>query len=382
MRKNKGKTGFRPIGDSAYKRVGVHTLDYRVIYRRDGIYLNEKLTSVKDDEDARTKANARVTEVRNAKTEEKHVLEKSPLVTFESIMDQVIASKAWPPTRKTVEYYLKRVVLPILEKHCPYVSEFGPTGPEDFVTWFQCERPGEKFFNPRKYFLQVLKRAKKLGLLNPKVELEIANPDPERRAGKVYSESEMKALLTHAGSELQLQILMAYSTGMRKSEILKLKWDRFNLLRQTIALLPEDTKIRRGREFKVNDTVWALLMVRRSLSKSAYVFPSSTSEIVPVIDNKTAWTRCKKQAGVKGRFHDLRHTFLTEEVARKKHQAMDVCEYAGLSLDELRETYLHSTYVDTAYIADSQDEKLESIIPIKKVCNTFCNNSTGGIQYV
>lgn len=373
-------------GQYAYKRTGKYATDYRVIFRQHGIHLNEKLLNVLDDRDALRKARDRITQVEQDQARkqlsEDQIIDKSPMVRFESIMDQVIASKAWGPTRSDAEYWLKRVVLPILDKYCPYISEFGPTSGEDFVTWFQNERPGQKVFNARKYFLQVLKRAKKLGLLSSRVDIEIKNPDPKRKKGKVYSDSEIKALFSHASGDLELQMLMAYSMGMRKSEVLKLRWDRLNLERRTIALQTEDTKIRQGREFKVNNTVWERLMDRMRDQTSDYIFPSQKSILAPVTDNKSAWQSCKRKAKVKGRFHDLRHTFLTIEVARKKHQALDVCIYAGLSLEELRQTYLHPTYQDTAYIAESQNEKLDSIISIKKNCNNFCNNTTRGIEYV
>lgn len=362
---------FKPIkkGQHAYKRTGKFKTAYKVLFRQNGIRLNERLY-VSDDKSALESARIRIGEAFEEKTRkdlsEKEIDEKSSMVRFETIMDQVIASKPHLPTRKTVEYFLKKTVLPILDKNCPFVQDFGPTGPEDFVTWFQNERPGERLFNPRKYFIQVLKRAKKLGLLNHQVVIEIKNPDSERDAGKVYSDDEIAALFQNAQGDLELQILMAYSMGMRRGEILKLRWDRLNQFRQTIALRPEDTKIRRGREFKVNATIWTLLEARRQTITSDYVFPSPKDNSKPIIDNKSAWQRCKRHSKVKGRFHDLRHTFLTNEVARKKHQAIDVCIYAGLSLDELRETYLHPTYQDTAYIAADQDEKLRSIISTKK----------------
>jgi integrase len=357
-------------GQYAYKRVGKFKTAYLVKYRQDGIYLEEPLRNIIDDKDAINQARKRISEMREKRelelTIQQEIKEKSPMVRFETIMDQVIASKQHIPTRKTVEFYLKRVVLPILDKYCPFIQDFGPTGPEDFITWFQTERPGEKLFNPRKYFLQVLRRAKKLDLLNPKVEIKMDNPDPKRTAGKVYSEDEIARLFKHAHGDLELQLLMAYCMGMRRSEILKLKWDRLNPFRKTIALRVEDTKIRKAREFKVTDAIWALLEARRGESEGLCVFPSPRDPNAPVIDNKSAWQRCKKAANVTGRFHDLRHTFLTNEVARKKHQAIDVCIYAGLSLEELQNTYLHPTYQDTAYIAENQDQKVLSIISAKQ----------------
>jgi integrase len=371
---------FKPIkkGQYAYKRIGKRTTDYRVIFRQGGLYLNEKLIDVTDDKDALIKARKRISEAERDHREkdrvEQEIKENSPLVRFETIIDQVIESKQTASTRRQVRHFLKSVVLPILEKHCPFVQEFGPTGPEDFITWFQTERPGQKAFNPRKYFFQVLRRAKKLGLLRPDVIIEAKNPDPKRAKGKVYHDDELRSLLEHAEGDLELQLLMAISMGMRKSEILKLRWDRLNPFFQTIALRAEDTKIREGREFKVPSLIWDALMARKEASTSEWVFPSRSNPNAPIIDNKTAWAACKERARVRGRFHDLRHTFLTNEIMVKKKNPNDVCAYAGLSLEELK-TYLHPTHQQTAYIAQEQNQKLLSIVSVKKNCNNFCNNS-------
>jgi hypothetical protein len=354
-----------------YKRVGPFKTSYRVKFRQNGIYLNAPLIGAKNDLDAISKARIQITDAEDLAARKQFKDKPSPdklaLVRFDALIDEVIDSKPNPRTRKQVEYFLKRVVLPILNKYCPFVQSFGPTGPEDFVTWFQKERPGQRLFNPRKYFLQVLKRAKKKGILESHFEISIPNPDSKRDAGKVYSDHEIARLLENAKGDIVLQILMAYTMGMRRSEILKLRWDRINWTRQTIALKAEDTKIKRGREFKVNQLVWDLLLERRRAIKEEFVFPSPKCPERPISDNKSAWQALKLKVKVKGRFHDLRHTFLTNEISRKKHQAMDVCTYAGLSIEELKETYLHPDYVDTAYIADNQNDKIISTISTDKI---------------
>lgn len=371
-------------GHSVYKRVGKFKSDYRVIFNQDGIRLNEKLSNVTDDKDALIKARKRIAEVETEhKLKQQNQVEiatKSPMVRFETIMEQVIESKRTDSTRKQVRHYLISVVLPILNEKCPFVQDFGPTGPEDFITWFQLARPGQKLFNPRKYFFQVLRRAKKLGLLDPSLEIEAKNPDPKRKKGKVYNETEITGLFQYATGDLELQLLMAISMGMRKSEILRLRWDRLNPFFQNIALRAEDTKIREGREFRVPSPIWALLEARRATTQSDYIFPSPKGLDAPVIDNKTAWQRCKREAKVKGRFHDLRHTYLTNEIIVKKKHPTDVCAYAGLSLEELK-TYLHPTHMDTAYLAEGQNEIIRSIISAKKNFNTFFNNNERDARY-
>lgn len=222
---------------------------------------------------------------------------------------------------------------------------------EKYLTHSKELNPRRKFFNDWKYFIMFfwfLQRQGKVARV-PKFR----NPDPETKKGKVYSDTELKALRAHAGPELDLQILMGLTQGMRNGEILSLEWWQVNFETNEIHLPDYKTKIRKERTFKMSDEVASRLRDRAAESKGGAVFPSPKDPDVPVgrCGNKSAWTTCRKKSKVRGRFHDLRHTFLTRAFGVPGSNPAHICHYAGLSLEEAQRTYLHFTADDSKAVA-------------------------------
>lgn len=215
-----------------------------------------------------------------------------------------------------------------------------------------------KFFNDRKWLSMFLLSLKRVGILQ-RTPLLI-NPDPEIQAGKVYSDDEIARLLAHAGEDLRLQILMAFTMGMRKGEILGLSWDRIDLDRKIISLRAQDTKIRKARKFGISQPVFEIL---RSRSRGAWLFPSplDPSKCQRSDGNNSSWTTCREQSGVSGRFHDLRHSFLTRAFKTSANPAL-ICHFAGLSLEEAQRTYIHLNEEDTRVVADVVILKADSTV--------------------
>lgn len=343
-------------GSYTYRYDGKRKTTYRVIFRQGDVHLDEKLDEKKatSDRAAVQLAQRRIGEaLKNPKA-------KAPsMVKIEDLGREVVEGKLSPGTRKDAQYWVFTRLIPYMRLHCPFVVDFNEAVWEDYIVWEQRNRPGTKLFNCRKYMSQIVHRAAKKGVVARPIRLR--NPDPKRDAGKVYSEDEIKSLLKRADDELRLQILMAYSMGMRRSEILHLQWDRLDLRAGVVHLRREDTKIRQARSFKINAFVLEQLRHRKLTTRGRWVFPSPKKADAPILDNKTAWQACKRKTKVRGRFHDLRHTFLTNEIHAKKTPAMDVCAYAGLSIEELKRTYLHPTVESTAHIAQSFDDKLAAL---------------------
>lgn len=207
-----------------------------------------------------------------------------------------------------------------------------------------------KFFNDRKWLAMFLLSLKRLGVI--KKTPELINPDPERAAGKVFTDEEVAALLANADADLSLQILMAVTMGMRKGEIMGLSWDRIDMRKRTITLRAEDTKIRKARKFGISDVVYERLKERAGKGQ-VWLFPSPVdpTQRQRSDGNKSAWETCRDRSGVTGRFHDLRHTFLTVAFKTSTNPAL-ICHYAGLSLEEAQRTYLHLTEEDTRQVAN------------------------------
>lgn len=219
-------------------------------------------------------------------------------------------------------------------------------------------QPRRKFFNDRKYLSMFLNWMHREGSLRQLPKLH--DVDPEIEVGKVFSDVEIEKLMANAKGNLKLQILMALTMGMRKSEILTLEWVQISFKNKTIYLPPEKTKIRKARKFGISDVCFEILQGRADLKfkqsstkeLAGWVFPAKRGRQGsqrPVGDMK-AWIACKERAGVVGRFHDLRHTFLTRAFKANVNPAL-ICHYAGLSLEEASKTYLHFDTEDTRVVS-------------------------------
>lgn len=225
-----------------------------------------------------------------------------------------------------------------------------------FVATYQRENPKKKLYNHWKHLSMVMNYVHEIGLL--KRPWKVKNPDPKTKAGVVLTEDQKTALLENATPALRDQLLMAMTMGMRLREHLKLSWERVDLKNQTVTLRPEDTKTKKGRVVRMSPQV--LDMLKRRYEKrpegALYVFPSRGDGLTPVHSNKKSWATAKLDSGIKGRvrYHDLRHTFLTEcakLVRQGEVSVVLVCAYAGLSIQVFERVYLHLNQEDTAAVS-------------------------------
>lgn len=218
------------------------------------------------------------------------------------------------------------------------------------------DSPNRKFFNDRKYLSMFLNWLHREGFIKRIPKLE--DVDPERNAGKVFSDEEIGRLLANARGDLRLQILMSLTMGMRKGEILSLEWSQVDFEKRSIFLPAEKTKIRKARTFALSAICLDLLrqrirVVTTDSADRAWVFPGRLdgSKSVRSNGNQKSWEACKRAARVEGRYHDLRHSFLTKAFKQNVNPAL-ICAAAGLSLQEAQTTYLHFSLEDLRVVSD------------------------------
>jgi integrase len=280
-------------------------------------------------------------------------------VTFKSVGEEVILLKARRShaTQVSARLHLRKHLYPFFGamliadgKKNPLVNE---ATWERYETEERLKNPTRRLFNDWKHFRMVTNLAWKKGLIARKVVVQ--NPDPEIQAGKVYSDREVRRLLRAANPQLRTQIIGAVTMGLRRKENLCQTWDRHIDLRRRIVHLPaKDTKIRRSRSCGMSRTFYeAIVELWRAAGrpKAGPVYPSRHDKSAPTRSHKTAWRSCKRRAGVTGRFHDLRHTFLTNALIRDRKNPLHVSVYAGVSLTEIQRTYLHPSVDDTRGVA-------------------------------
>lgn len=145
---------------------------------------------------------------------------------------------------------------------------------------------------------------------------------PEKARDRVLSTEEFERLLAELIPRAKPIVMMAYHTGMRRGEILNLTWDRVNLAEGYIDLKAEDTKTSEPRRIYMNQVVREIIREAgrvRSLAHD-FVFTDRGKRIKTISDG---FKSAVKRAGLGDfKFHDLRHTFVTN--ARKAGIAQSV----------------------------------------------------------
>ena len=197
-----------------------------------------------------------------------------------------------------------------------------------------------------KRVLETAKRRWGVGIpYNPILEIEF--PRGSNLRNRRLRRGELERLLTAASSQRNIYIApiieFAIETGMRRSEILNLRWVDIDLDNGFAFLF--DTKNGEDRRVPLNKTARDVLL--RLPKQDERVFTISANCV------RLAWERCRNKAGISDlRFHDLRH----EAVSRFFEMGMSVPEVALISGHKdvrqlFRYTHLNPTNVFKKYKA-------------------------------
>jgi len=138
---------------------------------------------------------------------------------------------------------------------------------------------------------------------------------------------------------------MAIFSGMRKSEILNLKWKDVDFQNNLIVL--SDTKSGKTREIPLNNTMREVLLSVPRYLKSDYVFCNRDGK--PYRQLRVSFRNGLRRAGISDcTFHDLRHTFASYMVMN------------GVDISTLQEILGHSSITITqryAHLSPSHKKK-------------------------
>lgn len=146
--------------------------------------------------------------------------------------------------------------------------------------------------------------------------------------GKAFGVEQKDAMLTAAEQSRSPLILpaltLALNAGMRDGEIKSTQWSQIDFVKAILTVGKSKTAAGEGRTIPLNSEVReALLKHAKWYAKKFgevrpewYVFPFGRRGRMdpsrPVTTLKTAWTTVRKNAKVQGRWHDNRHTLITE----------------------------------------------------------------------
>jgi integrase len=181
---------------------------------------------------------------------------------------------------------------------------------------------------------------------------------------RFLNEDEIPKLLDACPGYLRNIVECALNTGMRRGEILSLKWDQ---IRNGFIYLKE-TKTNEPRQISINDSLEILFkrMRKENGFKSKYVFlydgqiiETKTGKVIgpkepkvrPVKEIKSSFTAAVNRAGIVNfRFHDLRHTFASQLLMK------------GGTLKDVQELLGHKTMTMTLrYARLTQEHKKKAV---------------------
>lgn len=145
---------------------------------------------------------------------------------------------------------------------------------------------------------------------------------PQERNKRVrwLEPAEAKRLIDECPEPLKSTVEFALATGLRRSNIVDLKWQQIDLQRKVAWIYPEESKSGRAIGVALNEMAEAVL--RRQIGRHHnWVFVhtesvkrndgTTTASVRKMrVDSNTAWRAALKRAGIEDfRFHDLRHTW-------------------------------------------------------------------------
>lgn len=161
-------------------------------------------------------------------------------------------------------------------------------------------------------------------MLNKAVEWGMLEISPFKRGKRLMfkennhilrflSEAEIEALLPVCPAHLRPIVETALLTGMRKEELLSLKWEQIN--HGLIHL--SKTKSGNPRHLPISGRLVEIFQQLRQQNhlKSPYVFCDAQGRRFNTVKRSFA-TACRKAGITDFRFHDLRHTFASHLIMR------------------------------------------------------------------
>ena len=218
----------------------------------------------------------------------------------------------------------------------------------------------EKYKNKRKKEVSNGSTNRELSTLKAMYNKAINSEDyglvrnPVKKVDFLKEKSEKERILTHTEQERLLELakssesdtlyvflVIALNTGMRKMEILSLKWENASFSKGRITVPKERAKSGRSREIPMNDNVIEELTRRDKTNEYVFYNPKTRTYIRNI---KTAFWRICRIAKVKGlRLHDLRHTAASRLVNDCAIDIVTASKILGHSDIQMTVKYIHPT---------------------------------------
>ncbi len=157
---------------------------------------------------------------------------------------------------------------------------------------------------------------------------------------RVLKDWEFHKLYEAASGHFKPILLCAYMTGMRRSEIAKLKWKDV----EDGYLYVVETKNGESRTIPIAESLVDTLSILKKDSNREYVFNSPEGTPYTSLTSwKRTWSTALKKSGIdKCRFHDLRHTFVSNLIVNEKEDFATVMALSGHKDISMLKRYSHT----------------------------------------
>lgn len=192
-------------------------------------------------------------------------------------------------------------------------------------------------------------------------EWEMVSVNPVIRVSREKVNNLVERWLTYAEEEsllavspewLRELIIFAIYTGLRKGEIIRLKWSQIDFSRRTLTILEQKNK---GKDtLPLNQRALDVLKAKSQIRQiNGYVFNNHVGNPLDPRNILRSFYDARKRAGLDGlRFHDLRHTFATR------------LAQAGVDLYKVQKLMRHKTPIMTQRYAHHYPESLRDGVEV------------------
>lgn len=256
-------------------------------------------------------------------------------------------------TWKKREQQLRTLKAFFKDKKLPQIT---PKDIEDFKSSrLQTIRPASvnRELATLRHVINLAKRWKRFYGENPVSISGLLREDNQR--DRVLSIEEEENLLAHSADHLKPILITALNSGLRRGEILSLRWNNVDFDNNLFIITATNNKSKKTKRVPVNSLLRKMLSElwlkakpseedlsnpSHDAKKNKFVFLGD--DLKPIKDIKTAYLNACRRAGIKGlRFHDLRHTAGTR-MLESGVGIVAISEILGHSSIELtRKRYLH-----------------------------------------
>lgn len=194
----------------------------------------------------------------------------------------------------------------------------------------------------------------------------VVPPKPRRREMHFLTEPETAAMLRAAeDTDLHLPLLIAVATGVRRGELLGLRWADVDLEAKTITVnqtlqeaygqiaFKEPKTTRSRRRITLPDLVVEALRTQHAKAAEKALASEPADETPDLVlpapggggwwpsNFNRIWMRFKKKQGLQVRFHDLRHTHATQLLRAGIHPKVVSERLGHASIGITLDTYSH-----------------------------------------